>query len=154
MCALAAGTLEDVDSVYSWESGERKIQRHKVNYYLKLFGEKYSSFLHSIVMGLLADNPFERKKCSEVYSALYEYEDKILDLESFLPNNSRLAPFPNTSTQFQPQPRPIQEMPIRVSAPNQYFHPNLLVNPIESKYIPVSPLHNQSLAFRQSFPLE
>lgn len=54
---LAAGTLEDIDSIYSWEQGDRKIQKHKVNYYLKLFGEKYSSFLHSIIMGLLADSP-------------------------------------------------------------------------------------------------
>jgi hypothetical protein len=59
---LAAGTLEEVDSVY--EPGTRKILRHKLNYYLKLFGEKYSSFLHSIVMGLLADNPADRKRCS------------------------------------------------------------------------------------------
>ena len=64
LSVLSAGTLEDVDSVYSAEGGEHKILKHKVNYYLKLFGEKYSSYLHSIVMGLLADNPLERKKSS------------------------------------------------------------------------------------------
>jgi hypothetical protein len=71
---LAAGTLEDVDSIYTIESGERRILKHKLNLYLKQFGEKYSSFLHSLIMGLLADSPFERKKCSEIYSTLYEYE--------------------------------------------------------------------------------
>lgn len=35
---LAAGTLEDIDSIYFFEQGEKKIQRHKVNYYLKMFG--------------------------------------------------------------------------------------------------------------------
>lgn len=54
---LAAGTLEDIDAVYEISNDEKKIQRHKVNYYLKFFGEKYSSYLHSIVMGLLTENP-------------------------------------------------------------------------------------------------
>jgi hypothetical protein len=141
------------------------MQRHKVNYYLKLFGEKYSSFLHSIIMGLLVDNPLDRKKCSEVYSSLYEYEEKILDLESFLPNNSRLSPYPQqTASNVQVHPivnphnRPIyqEQQPIqnRMSSPNTYFHPNgIIVNPIESKYIPVSPMHSQSISgFRQSYP--
>ena len=61
---LAAGTLEDIDSIYTMHGEDKKIQRHKVNYYLKQFGDRYSSFLHSIVMGLLADNPINRKKCS------------------------------------------------------------------------------------------
>lgn len=53
---LAAGTLEDIDSIYSWVS-DQKIQRGKVNYFIKLLGEKYSSFLQSTVIGLLAENP-------------------------------------------------------------------------------------------------
>lgn len=165
LCMLAAGTLEDVDSIYSWEQGEKKIHRHKVNYYLKLFGEKYSSFLHSLVMGLLADNPLDRKRCSEIYSTLYEYEDKILDLESFLPTSSRLAPFPQQPQQLTLPHPVIHSRPIfheqqlahnRLTHPNPYFHPNgVVVNPIESKYIPVSPMHSQS-GFRQSagFALE
>jgi hypothetical protein len=167
---LAAGTLEEVDSVY--EQGTRKILRHKLNYYLKLFGEKYSSFLHSIVMGLLADNPADRKRCSEIYSTLYEYEDKILDLESFLPNNSRLSPFPQQpapqsiqqQSPFQSQPhiivqqqhpiamhngRPIFQEQLMQGRPASYFLPNtLVVNPIESKYIPVSPVHGQPIGVR------
>lgn len=43
--------------------------------------------------GLLAENPLDRKRCSEVYQTLYEYEDKILDLEAFLPNNSRMPSY-------------------------------------------------------------
>ena len=35
---LAAGTLEDIDSIYINQGEDRKIQRHKVNYYLKQFG--------------------------------------------------------------------------------------------------------------------
>ena len=80
---LAAGTLEDVDSIYSSSGEDRKIQVHKVNYYLKLLGERYSSQLHSIVMEFLASNPLKRRKCSETYASLYEFEDKILDLQTF-----------------------------------------------------------------------
>ena len=70
---LAAGTLDNVDSVYFTVGDERKLQRHKVNYYLKMFGERYSSYLHSIVMSLLIDDPFTRKKCSDIYASLYEF---------------------------------------------------------------------------------
>ena len=68
---LAAGTLEDIDSIYLTSGDDRKIQIHRVNYYLKLFGDRYSNYLHSIVMSLLADNPINRKKCGEIYASLY-----------------------------------------------------------------------------------
>ena len=55
---LTAGTLEDLQSIYSMEQGERRVQRHKINYFLKLFGERYSSYLHSTVVGLLSESSF------------------------------------------------------------------------------------------------
>lgn len=61
---LAAGTLENIDSVYVTSGDSRSIQQHKVNYFLKLFGDRYSSYLHSIVTGLLIDDPLKRRKCS------------------------------------------------------------------------------------------
>jgi len=99
-------------------------------------------------MGLLVDSPFERKKCSEIYSTLYEYEEKILDLESFLPANSRLInyaqqPLQQSSSNFprqlvqsnviyQPQPQ-LQPMS-RANVTNVYYNPNnsnpVMVNPI------------------------
>lgn len=156
LCLLSAGTLEDVDSIYANDTGQRKILKHKLNLYLKQFGEKYSSFLHSLVMGLLVDSPFERKKCSEIYSTLYEYEEKILDLESFLPANSRLInyaqqPLQQSSSNFprqlvqsnviyQPQPQ-LQPMS-RANVTNVYYNPNnsnpVMVNPIQSLYIPAN----------------
>jgi hypothetical protein len=125
-------------------------------------------------MGLLADNPADRKRCSEIYSALYEYEDKILDLDSFLPNSSRLSPYmpvttnaplpfpqqhPTATMSMQPtilQSRPIFQQEQVQGRPNAYFLPNALIgSPIESKYVPVSPMHAQSaFGFRQSFPVE
>lgn len=122
-------------------------------------------------MGLLADNPTDRKRCSEIYSTLYEYEDKILDLESFLPNNSRLSPFPHQQqpsitiqqqSPFQSQQqiivqqhpvamhngRPIFQEQLMHSRPASYFPSSLVVHPIESKYIPVSPVHGQPTGVR------
>jgi len=43
---LAAATLEDLDSIYISSVEERKIQPHKVNHYLKMLGEKYSTYLY------------------------------------------------------------------------------------------------------------
>ena len=53
LCMLAAGTLENIDLIYEVNQGKINISRLKLNQYLKMFGEKYSSFLQSLVMGLL-----------------------------------------------------------------------------------------------------
>lgn len=70
---------------------------------------------------MLAINPQERRKCSSIASALYEYEPQILDLEPFAPSNYR--PQQRPSYGYQPQPQYSQPPPQHISQPVYYQGP-------------------------------
>lgn len=139
---LAAGTLESIGSVYVTIAQEKRLQPHKVNHYLRLFGEKYSSYLYEIVRGLLVENHIHRLKCSAIYAMLYPHEERILDLEPFMhPRQSSFTP------SYQQQPRQSlnsykvnyvvsgQSRPVTNMFYSQNGGP---VSPVESKYVPMS----------------
>lgn len=100
---LSSGTLEDCDNVYKY--GPWELRKDRLNGLLRTFKEKYSDYLYETVASMLAFNPQERRRCSSIASALYEYEPQILDLEPFAPSNYR--PQQRPSYGYQPQP-PVQ----------------------------------------------
>jgi hypothetical protein len=75
---LSSGTLESCDSVYSRHPYQ--IDKARLNSLLRTFREKYSDFLYTTVAGMVALNPQERKKSSDIYRILSDYETQILDL--------------------------------------------------------------------------
>ena len=69
---LSSGTLEDCNTIYknspSWE-----LRVERLNHLLKEFRNKYSDYLYETVASMLALNPQDRKRCSSIAAALYEY---------------------------------------------------------------------------------
>jgi hypothetical protein len=124
---LSSGTLEDCDSVY--QSNPLALRKDRLNSLLKIFKERYSDYLYQTVASLLAINPGERKRSSEIYRVLSEYESQILDLEPFqvqnyrpplrpsfngYPNQSNNAPVPGNYRpvdQIVQQPQQVQQVP-------------------------------------------
>ncbi|MCB0369874.1 MAG: hypothetical protein KDD45_10670 [Bdellovibrionales bacterium] len=64
---------------------------------------------------MLALNPADRKRCSSIAGALYDYEGQILDLEPFTPSNYRGPQRPSYGYQqvsYSQPPTTISQQPI------------------------------------------
>ena len=68
---------------------------------------------------MLALNPQERKRCSTIASALYEYENQILDLEPFTPANYRAPQRPSYGYQPVQYSQPPQQV-VKAQSPVYY----------------------------------
>ena len=71
---------------------------------------------------MLALNPQDRKRCSTIAGALYEYEPQILDLEPFQAHNHRVSQRPSYGQSYQQAPQsnhPPPNQPMYFQSSNQ-----------------------------------
>lgn len=78
LTVLSSGILEDCQSIY--EHGYKGINERLLGNYLGIFRQKYSNYLYTTVASLLALNPKDRRRSSEVYKELYPFDSSILEL--------------------------------------------------------------------------
>lgn len=115
LTVLSSGILEDCKSIYLHRY--QGINEKLLGEYLAIFRQKYGSYLYTTVASLLALNPKNRRRSSEVYKELVPFEASILELEPF--QN------PNVNTQY----RSSGYQPQNYMIPNQvqngaYGYPN------------------------------
>ena len=69
---------------------------------------------------MLALNPQDRKRCSTIAAALYEYENQILDLEPFTPANYRPPQRPSYGYQPVQYNQPPPQQVVKAQSPVYY----------------------------------
>ena len=81
--------LEDCFGLYRLPS---EIDEIRINEKLRRLKEIYSGYFFSTLCSMLIFPPNERKRASDIYSELCQYEDEILELLPFGTNkpNSRI----------------------------------------------------------------
>jgi len=145
---LSSGTLEDCNSVYKTNPWELKTER--LSMLLKDFRNKYSEYLYETVASMLALNPQDRRRCSSIAGALYEYENQILDLEHFTPAGSRQPQRPGygyqqQNVQYSQQPQ-VAKSPVyyqnqgpTVMASHNSYQPQQVRGPVVQGHHSVQP---------------
>mgnify|MGYP001164687612 CR=1 FL=1 len=101
----------------------------QLNEYLNIFKQKYSIYLFNTLVSMLAINPSNRRKASDIYNELYPNEDQILNIEPFNPPQFRQStpygqgqplPFIMQAPQGQAPQRATYQQPVQNVYPPGY----------------------------------
>lgn len=71
---LSSGILYDCFQIYEMN----RVNENRLNQYLAVFREKYSSHLSNILAKMLEIRPNQRRSASDIYHELSPYEENIL----------------------------------------------------------------------------